>query len=353
MLLDFSVAAVVAFFISLIVCRAMIAAGPIDAPNEARKQEIQNRPTPTSGGLGISAGFAAALVTLSLFSFVWRHKVSEQGIAMIWATALFAYPLVVIGFIDDTRHLSARFKFVVYALLSLAGAWLLGVVIDVRFGDLELELPFAIGLFGTALWVFTFINVVNFMDGANGLSMGSVAVGLAALSVIALQDGALSAGAVALCGIGALLGFLVWNYPAGKLFAGDSGALFAGALAAFACLIAIARTDMSPLVAPILFFPLLADVLLTLLYRARRGRSLLVAHTEHLYHLAIISGWSHARIAATYWLAMVVCGAIGIAVAQDPAHIAPLVALFALTAISVVADGSLRRTSIERGILRP
>jgi|SRR5688500_8067613 len=58
---------------------------------------------------------------------------------------------------------------------------------------------------------------------------------------------------------------------AGVSFAGDSGALFAGALAAFGCLIVIARARMSPLVAPILFFPLLADALLTLLYRARRG----------------------------------------------------------------------------------
>jgi Fuc2NAc and GlcNAc transferase len=351
--LDFIVAAIVAFIVSLIVCRALIAAGPIDTPTETRKQEIHNHPTPTSGGLGISAGFGAGMVALSLASFVWRQQVSEQGVALIWLTASFAYPLVVIGFIDDTKHLSAPFKFAVYALLSLAASWMFGVVNEVRVGDVIVNLPFAAGLIGTALWVFTLINAVNFMDGANGLSMGSVAVGLAALSIIAFQGGALSAAAVALCGAGALLGFVVWNYPAGKLFAGDSGALFAGALAAFACLIAIGRMDMSPLVAPILFFPLLADVLLTLYDRVRRGRSLMVGHTEHLYQLAIHSGWSHARIAVAYWLAMLACGAIGIAVAQDPTHTAPCLALIALAVISLIVNSAIRRTCVERGVLRP
>ena len=53
--------------------------------------------------------------------------------------------------------------------------------------------------------------------------------------------------------------------------------------------IVIARTGMSPLIAPILFFPLLADALLTLFYRARRGLSLLVAHAEHICQIATSS----------------------------------------------------------------
>lgn len=80
-------------------------------------------------------------------------------------------------------------------------------------------------------------------------------VGLAGLSTIAFEGSSIGGAAIALCCIGAIAGFLVWNFPAGRLFAGDSGALFSGAIAAFACLIVIARTGMSPLIAPILFFP--------------------------------------------------------------------------------------------------
>lgn len=351
MILDLTLVFAIAFITSLIVSSAMLWIGPVDAPDEKRKQH--RAPTPTSGGIGIGAGYGAAMIVLSLFSLEWRHQVSPQGVAMLWVSALFAYPLLLIGFVDDARRLSAEFKFIVYSLLSLVAAWLMGVVREAQIGDLVVHLPFIVGLIGTALWVFTLLNVVNFMDGANGMAMGSVAVGLGALAVIALQGDSIGGGAIALCGAGAICGFLVWNFPNGRLFAGDSGALFAGAISAFACLIVIARTDMSPLVAPILFFPLLADALLTLLYRARRGRSLLVAHAEHVYQLAIISGWSHARISVTYWFAMALCGAIGWAANRDQTHVAPAATLAALIVLAIVLDAFVRRRAEAAGIMKP
>lgn len=351
MILDLTVVVAVAFIASLIVCRAMIWIGPVDAPNEERKQH--RAPTPTSGGIGIGAGYGAAMLVLSLYSVEWRHEISPEGVSMLWVSALFAYPLLLIGYVDDARQLSAKFKFVMYSALAVAAAWLMGVVDEVRIGDLVVTLPFVVALAGTALWVFTLLNVVNFMDGANGMAMGSVAVGLCALSVIALSGGAVGGAAIALCGAGALAGFLVWNFPSGRLFAGDSGALFAGALAAFGCLIAIAHTDMSPLVAPILFFPLLADALLTLIDRVRRGRSLMVGHTEHIYQIAILSGWSHARISATYWVAMAVCGVIAWFTDKDGTHVAPAVALASLTVVAIIVDVTVRRSAAAAGILKP
>ncbi|MEZ5995100.1 MAG: hypothetical protein R3C25_05045 [Hyphomonadaceae bacterium] len=290
---DLTLAVAVAFLVSMAVCRVVMALGPRDGPTEDRKRH--QAPTPTSGGIGIGAGFGAAILTLLIFSLVWRNQISNQGLTMLWVSVLFAYPLLFVGVFDDARGLSAQFKFVVYAVLSLAAAWMMGVVREIHVGEWVLVLPFAVGLLGTALWVFTAINVVNFMDGANGLSMGAVALGLLALAALAAEGGSASALALALSGAGALAGFLVWNFPKGRLFAGDSGALFAGAIAAFSSLIVIARTGVSPLVAAIVFFPLLADALLTLTHRIASGRSLMVGHTEHLYQLLIACGWSHAR----------------------------------------------------------
>ncbi|OQW62140.1 MAG: hypothetical protein A4S17_08895 [Proteobacteria bacterium HN_bin10] len=351
MFLDLTLVVVIAFLTSLVVCRAMIWIGPIDAPTEPRKQH--RAPTPSSGGLGIGAGYGAAMVVLSLFSLSWRHEVSEQSIAMLWVSALFAYPLLLVGFVDDVRRLAAEFKFVVYAVLSFAAAWLMGVVFEFRIGDFFLVLPMWVGLVGTALWVFAMLNIVNFMDGANGMAMGSAAVGLVSTGIIALQGESVGGGAIALCGAAAIAGFLVWNFPAGRLFAGDSGALFAGALAAFACLIVIARTGMSPFVAPILFFPMIADVLLTLFYRIRQRRSLFHGHTEHLYQIAIHSGWSHARIALLYWLAMAACGVLAWIVNRDPAQLAPVLALAALTGLAIAIDRIVRRDARVRGVLQP
>jgi UDP-N-acetylmuramyl pentapeptide phosphotransferase/UDP-N-acetylglucosamine-1-phosphate transferase len=349
--LDLTLVVAIAFFTSLVVCRAMIWIGPIDAPTEPRKQH--RAPTPSSGGLGIGAGYGAAMVVLSLFSLSWRHEVSEQSIAMLWVSALFAYPLLLVGFVDDVRRLAAEFKFVVYAVLSFAAAWLMGVVFEFRIGEFFLVLPMWVGLVGTALWVFAMLNIVNFMDGANGMAMGSAAVGLVSTGIIALQGESVGGGAIALCGAAAIAGFLVWNFPTGRLFAGDSGALFAGALAAFACLIVIARTGMSPFVAPILFFPMIADVLLTLFYRIRQRRSLFHGHTEHLYQIAIHSGWSHARIALVYWLAMAACGVLAWIVNRDPAQLAPVLALAALTGLAIAIDRIVRRDAKVRGVLQP
>lgn len=351
MILDLAFVVAIALVTSLIVCRAIIWIGPRDEPNEERKQHAN--PTPTSGGVGIGAGFAAAMVVLSLFSLEWRQIVSPQAIVMLWVSALFAYPLLFVGFIDDARHLSAKFKFVVYAVLSVAAAWLMGVVDQVRIGDLTITLPFVVGLAGTALWVFTVFNAVNFMDGSNGLAMGSVAVGLVSTGFIALEGASYGGAAISFCGAGAIAGFLIWNFPNGRLFAGDSGALFAGSLAAFACLIVIARTGMSPLAAPILFFPLLADALLTLFYRTRRRRSLFVGHTEHIYQIALKSGWSHAQTALTYWLAMAVCGFIALLASRDAAHGAPAIALAALAGLAVALDIIVRRDAEKRGLLKP
>lgn len=349
MIQDLALVSAIAFFTSLVVCRVMIWIGPLDVPSEERKQH--SAPTPTSGGVGIGAGYGAAMIVLALFSLVWRHQVSPEGATMLWVSALFAYPLLIVGFIDYAHHLRAKFKFAIYAVTALAAAWLTGVVSELRVGDYALALPLPLGLFGTALWVFTLINAVNFMDGSNGMAMGSVAVGLVSTSIIALGGESFAGAAIGLCGAAALAGFLVWNFPGGRLFAGDSGALFAGALAAFACLIVIAHTGMSAFVAPILFFPLLADVLLTLLYRARRGRSLLIGHAEHVYQIAITFGWSHARIALVYWLAMAACGAIGVLADRDPTHTAPAVALAVLALLAIVIDVIVRRAAMARGAL--
>lgn len=348
MLLDLAGVVAIAFVTSWLVCRIMIAVGPLDLPTEARK--AHGAPTPTSGGVGIGAGYAAGMIALSLLSVAWRHQVSEHGVRMLWVSALYAYPLLIIGFIDDARHLDAKLKFALYAALCLAGAWSFGVVQELPFGELTLQLPYVVGLLGTALWVFTLLNTVNFMDGANGLAMGAVSVGLFALAGLALANDVASGAAIALCGAGALLGFLVWNFPHGRLFAGDSGALFAGAIGAFASLIVIARGGVSPFIPPILFMPLLADVLMTLAWRVKRGRSLLVAHSEHLYQIALRAGWSHARVSLLYWAMMALCGVLGFALTRsgDPSH--AWIALVALAGLALAGSMLVRKYARARGM---
>lgn len=346
---DLSVAVAVAFVCSLICCRTLIGAPLIDMPDSARKAHVA--PTPTSGGIGIALGFAAGLVALTAFSAVWRHEVTTAGVLLASAASAFAYAFLLLGFVDDAFPLGPRLKFLVFGTLSVAAAVNIGVVSFLPIGwGVVIELGFVVGLIGTALWVFTLVNCVNFMDGANGLAMGSVSVGLLALGAIALSLGAPSAAAVAICGAAALMGFLWWNFPNGRLFAGDSGALFAGALAALTSLVVVERGGLSPFAPPILFFPLLADALLTLAFRASRRRSLLEGHAEHLYQIAQRAGWGRRRIAVIYWVLMLVCGVIAFAVSRTPETPAAPIALGVLALIALVVSWLVRRAALKRGI---
>ena len=267
-MLEFGSGVAVAFLVSLAGCRALMLAGPLDHPGDARK--VQTRPIPTSGGLAIGLGFALGLLVLSFLSESWRGVLKGEGVSPLSPSAGCAFVFLMIGFFDDARPISAWIKLILFSAVSLAASYLIGVIDVLPFGaGLELRLPFAIGLFGTALWVFVLVNCVNFMDGANGLAMGSAAIGLLGLAAIATDLGSASGAAICLCCAGALAGFLVWNVPNGALFAGDSGALFAGSVGAFASLLVMRETGLTPFVPPLLFLPLLADALLTLARGAR------------------------------------------------------------------------------------
>jgi UDP-N-acetylmuramyl pentapeptide phosphotransferase/UDP-N-acetylglucosamine-1-phosphate transferase len=322
--------------------------GPLDAPDVPRK--AHGAPTPTSGGVGMAIGFGVGLILFAVFSETMRAEVAPRGAMMLTLAASFSYIFLIIGFWDDAHDLSATLKFMLFTAAALAAALLVGPVTSFPLWDDTVQtLPFWFGWVGAALWVFTLVNGVNFMDGVNGLAIGSVAVGLAALAAVSFAHGSVAGVAISLCAFGAMLGFLFWNFPAGRLFAGDSGALFAGALAALSSLIVIHRTGVSPLIPAIIFFPLLADVLVTLAWRAWRRRSLLDGHSEHLYQIARHGGMSHAEVSFVYWAAMAACGAIAFLAAEQEGW-APLIALATLAGAAIVISTVVRRFADRRGI---
>lgn len=348
MLSDLFLGLLVATAASLAACRLSIAGGLYDSPHLARHEH--RKPTPTSGGIGIATGYGLAVLALTMTAIwsgnLWLNADDAQRLAI--ATA-FAGLFLGIGFIDDAWPLSARGKFAAFALVALVSAREVGVAHLFPITSHIYDVGFVIGLIGSALWVFTLMNAVNFLDGANGLAMGSVAVGLVGLAVVGWDLDVREAALMATCGAGALVGFLFWNFPNGKLFAGDSGALFAGALAALGGLMVIREGALSPFVPPMLFFPLLADALLTLAWRFARRRNLLDGHSEHIYQIALRAGWTHARAAMAYWLATAVCVAVAV-LAERAGPPWPLTAFGALVIAALVINTVVRGYAVKRGI---
>lgn len=289
------VALLAAFLLSAALCRALIALAPKDAPDGGRK--LQAAPVPTSGGLAFALAVAAGLVIAGRTGLV-------AGPEPLAAALLCAFVLT-LGAIDDAATLPTRLKFALLAAACLVAS-AVGLQTDAIFlpvADATFVLPAALAIAGTALWIFVIMNAANFMDGSNGLAMGMLAIACLALAAKTHADPGFVFWSASLFAA-AIAGFLVWNLR-GRLYAGDSGALFGGGL--FAALSVIAAADGNIWFPATLVLPILVDVFLTLLWRARRGENILTPHREHAYQWMIRRGAGHLSVAFLYWALTAAC----------------------------------------------
>jgi UDP-GlcNAc:undecaprenyl-phosphate/decaprenyl-phosphate GlcNAc-1-phosphate transferase len=201
---------------------------------------------------------------------------------------------------------------------------------------------------------------VNFMDGANGIAMGTAAIillGLAALFVPAAvfgSDRGIAGLSVAMCvsGVLALAGFLAWNLR-GQLYAGDAGSLAIGGLIGGA---SVVYAQTGPVLIPLtLCLPILIDVFMTLGWRALKRRPLMQAHRDHAYQLMLRAGASHGVVARRWWAMTTVCLVAVLAVpvsALTGVYSLPGLPLGLITFVSLLMAGIAlwvqQRTSLGR-----
>jgi len=289
------VAGLAALAVAAAATRAAIASGPADAP---KSRGLHHRTTPSGGGAAILLGFGAGAL---VFALQTRFVGGPAAAAAIVLSVLMG----LLGAADDVLDLPARFK-----LLTQSGLALAFCIASARVERLStplgaLTLGPVVGVVGSTLWIIVVSNAVNFMDGANGLAPGAVVLALAGLGLAGVQHGAVAAGSLALIGAAAGLGFLPWNLPGGRIFQGDAGALFSSTLFAALALVACGPTGegaVSVWFGPTALLPLLTDVFLTLLARARRGARLLDAHREHLFQRWLLAkSATHAALSLRVW----------------------------------------------------
>lgn len=303
----------VPFLTSLFVCWLMIRLGPKDAPDGGRK--TQAAPVPSSGGMGVLGGVSGGLGTLALMESPVAEPLLAAPIAGVVAFTIFA---ALLGWADDVYGMPALTKLV---------ALLVGAAAAVAFGPQPgalwidgagITLPWALGALVAVFFIFVMANAVNFMDGANGIAMGTSLIILAAFALLLVPNALYSSAdrspgtlaVMCLAAASALAGFLVWNLP-GKLFAGDAGSLSVGGLIGGASV--MFAIDGPVLVPLTLCLPILIDVFLTLAWRVRHGRPLMKAHRDHAYQLLLRAGWSHVKVARLWWGMTVICAGAVIA----------------------------------------
>ena len=329
--------------------------GWYDLPN---RRKVHTSPVPRLGGVGI---FLALLVSVivgaelplltggqEVFNFSRQLLFVMAGFLVIFAT----------GLIDDFRNLAAPLKF----LLQVAAAVLVtlgGFSID------ALALPGlpALRLGWTAwpvtvLWLVGLSNAMNLVDGVDGFAGAIAAFAALALGAMALVQGRTGAALVAVCLLGALAGFLAFNFPPARIFMGDSGSLLLGfALAALPLLRGSNHPDGATLLfdlaatVAVLALPVL-DTAMAIGRRLRAGRSIFHPDKLHIHHRLQELGLSDRTLFGIAAATGIALGATAFAAAIVGGWIGWVLLVAAVATLGVLT-ALMRRAAVARTAVKP
>ncbi len=272
------VAALLSGALTGLVTRWLRARAILDHPNQRSSHAV---PTPRGGGIGL---LAALLPVLAAVAWVWPGPSPWPILAMTAA-------LAALSFADDRIGLSAGLRFGAQLAVVALGLWLLPANGLVFQGLLPLPLDRLAAGFA---WLW-FVNLYNFMDGADGMAGVETAVLGLGLAAVAWAVGSLAQIGWGLAVAGAAAGFLVWNWHPAKVFLGDVGSIALGYLIGWLLLLAALDGAWAAcLILPAYYW---IDATGTLLRRLLRGERVWQAHREHLYQRAIQAGLGHDEVA--------------------------------------------------------
>jgi UDP-GlcNAc:undecaprenyl-phosphate GlcNAc-1-phosphate transferase len=201
--------------------------------------------------------------------------------------------LHIMGLIDDRKSLGPFVKLIVQLIVTAA----LVIYFDLRA---LVALGYILSVTLTVLWIVGITNAFNFLDNMDGLSAGIAAVATTAFLITTLLIGQWFVAASLSILLGALLGFLVWNFPPARIFMGDSGSLVIG----FILGVLTVRTTFLPhdrqwaagwyaVFAPVIVLAVpLYDLIVVSLIRVARGKSPFIGDTNHFSHRLVARGMS-------------------------------------------------------------
>ncbi len=272
--------------------RRYAAARLMDIPNARSSHSL---PTPRGGGLAIVLALAGA--SYSLFA---GGRIPFNA----WAAFNCALPVALIGFLDDHRHVPARWRLSIHILAAAGATYFL--LYDLPVYDSPPAILTGLGpaarltLTGAALLALVWsLNLFNFMDGIDGLA-GSQALFVAGgLGLFLAQEQSALSG-FGYCAAAAAAGFLCWNWPKAKIFMGDVGSGYLGLILGIYILAAACLQAKLLYCGTILHALFICDASYTLLTRMLTGQAWLQAHRLHAYQ-RIAARRGHAAALQAAW----------------------------------------------------
>ncbi|WP_372371090.1 glycosyltransferase family 4 protein [Candidatus Uabimicrobium sp. HlEnr_7] len=293
-----------AFFLSFIICMLLVyiikkhavKLRLVDAPGE---RKIHNRTMPLGGGIAI---FLAVIFSLCSCIFLYKAIFSiiifyiSPQIMCILISGFFIF---IVGLVDDYISLKPRTKLCCQIIAAVC-LFLFDIKLTV-FIDNDI-----FSFFITIFWIVLITNAFNLLDNMDGLSSGvAFIIGLILIWVMVCFD-QWSIVFVLCALLGALLGFLRYNFSPASIFMGDSGSLFIGYTLASLTIYADFYQMNFPHFAvalPILAFAIpIFDTTTVVLYRLREGRPVFEGDTNHFSHRLTKLGLSTQKAVLVIYL---------------------------------------------------
>jgi UDP-N-acetylmuramyl pentapeptide phosphotransferase/UDP-N-acetylglucosamine-1-phosphate transferase len=309
---------------------------------ETGPQKYHTEPTPRIGGLMLFAGLLAAVGIMLISDTLIIER--EFGLLLLASLSAFLG-----GFVEDlTKKVGVLERLLLTILSAAIASWLLGAtLLRLDIGGVYARIIEIAPFFAIIFTIFAvggIANAINIIDGYNGLAGGFSIIVLVALSCVAHQVGDSLIFSTSLALAGALMGFLAWNWPGGKIFLGDGGAYLTGFLLAVLAVLLVAH---NPEVSPwfpllLLIYPVFETLFSIYRRKLKHGLSPGQPDNKHLHQLIhdniILNGAlsdanpdkldTNSRVAKYLWIPAVITSVLGCLFWQSTIILASLTAAY-------------------------
>lgn len=299
----FILAFIVAFMATPYTIKIASKIGAVDIPKDKRR--MHTKTMPKFGGPAVILGFLVSvvylLVVMSIEGSIELFGSEQYGIKLL-GILIGTSIITVLGILDDTKTLNPW--------QQLLGQMLAAIVV-VAFGTKieHLDIPFLyrIGLTEmfsniiTVIWIIGVINAINLIDGLDGLSSGiSLISSISLLIIFSLNSSPMIAIVLVTALIGAIVGFLPFNFAPAKTFIGDTGSNFLGFMLAVISILGVAKTyTAAVIILPVIVLGLpITDVLFAIVRRTVKGKSIKAVFEPdkgHLHHKLVAKGFTQRQ----------------------------------------------------------
>jgi UDP-N-acetylmuramyl pentapeptide phosphotransferase/UDP-N-acetylglucosamine-1-phosphate transferase len=306
-----AVIAAVACAAFIVILRPLLRRYALAKPNA---RSSHREPTPQGGGIAvIAATIAAASFGMSSFGASITPPPATAFAALI--------SMAFIGAADDIHPIAVAPRLLLQALA--VAAMIYALPDDLRVVH---ALPWWIERFILFFGVLWFVNLVNFMDGIDWMTVAEAVPITAALVAIGCLGALARDGiAVALALGGAMIGFAYFNRPVAKIFLGDVGSLPIGLLLGWLLILLAGDGHLAAALLLPLYY--VADATLTLLRRLQRGEQVWQAHRTHFYQRATDRGFTVMAIVSRVFAINLGLAALALATVAARNHLVDIAAL--------------------------